>query len=89
MKNWRRPREMPHERARDFGVSFGALLNQQMAAVALEDEAEDDAKGVSALRRDDRRSRSLKLELGQSLMLAPPLGLLFKSDRLPAPVHKV
>lgn len=56
MKNWRRPREMPHERVRDFDVSFGALLNQQMTVVVLEDEAEEAAKDVSSKRRERSNS---------------------------------
>jgi len=47
---------MPHERVRDFDVSFGALLNQQMTVVVLEDEAEEAAKDVSSKRRERSNS---------------------------------
>ena len=59
MTQWRR-KERPHERTRDFSVGFGSLLNQQIA-VALADEADEEAKENLQAKKHDRTRNSFRL----------------------------
>lgn len=51
---WKRFPEKPHPQAHNFGFNLGALLNQKIA-VALQDEAEEDAKEHSQKQKSGER----------------------------------